>query len=82
VDVLFASIIAVAGTLLGSTTTYVFQRLTAGHAEEFARNEQLRQERLAAYSAYAGAITELRQGVIAVWFASTVITRTRKAYTP
>jgi hypothetical protein len=55
VDVLFASIIAVAGTLLGSTTTYVFQRLTAGHAEEFARNEQLRQERLAAYSAYAGA---------------------------
>jgi hypothetical protein len=68
VDLLFASIIAVAGTLLGSTTTYVFQRLTAGHAEEFARNEQLRQERLAAYSAFAGAITELRQGVVAVWF--------------
>ena len=67
-DVLFASIIAVAGTLLGSTTTYVFQRLSAGHAEAFARDEQLRQERLAAYSAFAGAITELRQGVVAVWF--------------
>ena len=67
VDVLFASMIAVAGTLLGSTTTYIFQRLTAGRAEEFARNERLRQERLAAYSAYAGAITGLRQGVIAVW---------------
>lgn len=59
--------IAVAGTLLGSTTTYIFQRLTAGRAEEFARNERLRQEQLAAYSAYAGAITQLRQGVIAVW---------------
>jgi membrane protein YqaA with SNARE-associated domain len=48
VDVLFASMIAVAGTLLGSTTTYIFQRLTAGRAEEFARNERLRQERLVA----------------------------------
>jgi hypothetical protein len=67
-DALFASIVAVAGTLLGSTTTYVFQRLTAGRAEEFARSEQLRQERLAAYSAFAGAVTQLRQAVIAVWF--------------
>ena len=67
-DVLFASIVAVAGTLLGSAATYIFQRLNAGRAEAFARNEQRRQERLAAYSAFASAITELRTAVIAVWF--------------
>ena len=67
VDALFASMIAVAGTLLGSTTTYLFQRLTASRAEGFARNERLRQERLTAYSAFGGAITDLLRGVIAVW---------------
>ncbi|MDQ4033704.1 MAG: hypothetical protein M3332_16240 [Actinomycetota bacterium] len=51
--------IAVAGTLLGSIVTYVFQRVNAGRAERFARQEPLRQERIATYSGFAGAITEL-----------------------
>jgi hypothetical protein len=63
-----ASMIAVAGTLLGSTIAYVFQRSNTARAESFARDERLRQERIAAYSAYAGAITELRRGVITLWF--------------
>ncbi|MGW6935308.1 hypothetical protein ACWGE0_34970 [Lentzea sp. NPDC054927] len=63
-----ASVIAVAGTLLGSIITFVFQRSHAERAERFARDERLRQERIASYSAFAGAITELRRGVISLWF--------------
>lgn len=51
---LLASVIAVVGTLLGSTVTYVFQRVNAGRVERFARDERLRQERIAAYSGFAG----------------------------
>lgn len=65
---LLASVIAVVGTLLGATVTYVFQRVNAGRVERFARDERLRQERIAAYSGFAGAITELRRGVISLWF--------------
>jgi hypothetical protein len=46
----------------------VFQRSQAERAERFARDERLRQERMAAYSAFAGAVTELRRGVISLWF--------------
>jgi hypothetical protein len=65
---LSASLIAVAGTLLGSMTSFLFQRRSAERAEGFARDERLRQERLTAYSAYAGAITELKRGVVNLWF--------------
>ncbi|MFI9381501.1 hypothetical protein [Kutzneria sp. NPDC052558] len=63
-----ASVIAVAGTLLGSISTYVFQRAGAARAERFTRDQRLREERIAAYSAYAAAITDLRRGVITLWF--------------
>jgi hypothetical protein len=53
---------------VGSTVTSVFQRVNAGRVERFARDERLRQERMAAYSGFAGAITELRRGVISLWF--------------
>jgi len=59
--------IGVAGTLLGSLITYLFQGRTAKRAEAFARNERLRQEQLTACSAYAGSLTELKQGLIRVW---------------
>ncbi|SFW81560.1 hypothetical protein [Amycolatopsis australiensis] len=62
------SVIAVCGTLAGSTLTYLFARLTARRAEKAARDERLRQERITAYAAFAGAITTLRQKVIALWF--------------
>jgi hypothetical protein len=51
---LLASVIAVVGTLLGFTVTYVFQRVNADRVERFARDERLRQERIAAYSGFAG----------------------------
>jgi MoxR-like ATPase len=65
---LVTSLIAVAGTLLGSMTSFLFQRRSADRTEEFARAERLRQERLTAYSAYAGAVTELKRGVVNLWF--------------
>lgn len=64
---LLASVIAVTGTLAGSSLTYLFGRLTARRAEQIARDERLRQERIAAYSAFAGAMTDLRQAVISRW---------------
>ena len=60
--------IGVAGTLLASLIAYVFQGRTAKRAEEFARTERLHQEQLSACSAYAGSLTELKQGIIRVWF--------------
>jgi hypothetical protein len=59
--------IGVAGTLLASLIAYVFQGRTAKRAEEFARTERLHQEQLSACSAYAGFLTELKQGIIKVW---------------
>jgi len=66
-DGLLTSVIAVAGTLAGSSLTYLFGRLTARRAELVARDERLRQERIAAYTAFAGAMTDLRQAVISRW---------------
>lgn len=66
-DALLASLIAVVGTLLGSATTYLFQRQGAERAQEFARDERLRLERMATYSAFAGALTEHRRAVINLW---------------
>lgn len=60
--------IAVAGMLLGSYSTYMYQRRTAARAELAARGERLRQERLAACREFAAAVTGLKRGVIASWF--------------
>ncbi len=67
-NAVLASLIAVAGTLLGSLSTYLFQRRSALRAETVARDERLRQEQLAACSEFAAAISELKRGVIASWF--------------
>ncbi|GAB4054835.1 hypothetical protein [Catellatospora paridis] len=67
-DASIASVIAICGTLLGSVITYMFQRRGAERAERFARSERLHHERLAAYSAFAGALTELRRAVTSLWF--------------
>lgn len=68
-EVVATSLIAVLGTLLGSLLTYVFQRRTALRAEHFTRGERLRQERIEAYSAFAGALANLRRGQLDYWFA-------------
>src|SRR4051794_36084131 len=68
VSAVLVSLIAVAGTLLGSLSTYLFQRRTAMHAETVARNERLRQDRLAACGTFAAAITDVKRAVITAWF--------------
>ncbi|MEV6787885.1 hypothetical protein [Streptomyces sp. NPDC051098] len=56
------AVIAVIGTLLGSLITHVFQRQTTERAAQLARSEQLRQDRISAYSAFAGALVDYRRG--------------------
>ncbi|RSN29352.1 hypothetical protein DL990_24370 [Amycolatopsis sp. WAC 01416] len=61
------SLIAVAGTLLGSTSTFLFQRLNTARADRFTREERLRQDRTEACADFAGAITGLRRGAVSLW---------------
>jgi hypothetical protein len=68
VNALLTGVIGVAATLLGSFSTYLFQSRTAARAETFARDERLRQEQLIACSAYAASLTNLKRGLISVWF--------------
>src|SRR4051812_14137480 len=58
---IMTSLIAILGTLLGATATYVFQMRAARQARQSAREERLWQERVAAYSAFAGALTDFRK---------------------
>lgn len=67
-NALLTGIIGVAATLLGSFSTYVFQSRTAKRGEAFAREERLRQEQLSACTAYAAALTELKRGLVTLWF--------------
>jgi hypothetical protein len=74
VSAVYASLIAVFGTLLGSLSTYLFQQRTAAEAREErlrqeaeAREERLRQERAAACSEFAASVNKLKTGVVAAW---------------
>lgn len=58
------------GTLGGVTASYLFQRKIAAHSESTARDERLRQERLATCSAFAGALMELRRVQMDRWHRS------------
>jgi hypothetical protein len=62
------SVIAVLGTLLGPTVTHTFQRRTAERSARLSRDEKLRQERIDAYCAYAGALLEYRRVLVQRWF--------------
>ncbi|MFD9084357.1 hypothetical protein ACFYYM_31170 [Streptomyces erythrochromogenes] len=55
------SLVAVFAALAGSTLTFVFQRHTARQTERFTREQQLRQERVGAYSSFAAALTDFRR---------------------
>jgi hypothetical protein len=74
VSAVYASLIAVFGTLLGSLSTYLFQQRTAAEAREDrlrqeaeAREDRLRQERAAACSEFAAAVNKLKTGVVTAW---------------
>lgn len=55
------ALIAVIGTLLGSVATHFFQRQAADRTAALTRAEQLRQERISAYSDFAGALVDYRR---------------------
>ncbi|MET8509901.1 hypothetical protein ABZV60_35730 [Streptomyces sp. NPDC004787] len=65
-----AALIAVVGTLLGVVATHWFQGRAAERTAALARTEQLRQERIATYSAFAGAVVDYRQSQNDRWFRS------------
>ncbi|MDG9718522.1 hypothetical protein [Streptomyces sp. DH24] len=67
-ETIIASGIAVLGTLLGSGITLAFQQRTVDRSHRFTRREKLRQERLDAYSAYAGALINYRRCLVHLWF--------------
>ncbi|HCU92061.1 MAG TPA: hypothetical protein DHU96_04730 [Actinobacteria bacterium] len=67
-NALLTGVIGVAATLLGSFSTYLFQSRTAKRAEAFALEERLRQEHLSACTAFAAALTELKRGLVTLWF--------------
>ncbi|MEU7584533.1 hypothetical protein AB0B50_43935 [Streptomyces sp. NPDC041068] len=56
------------GTLLGAGVTHAFQRKSIERTEEFTRGEKLRQERIDAYCAYAGALVNYRRVLVDRWF--------------
>jgi hypothetical protein len=60
-EALWTSAVAVIGTLLGGVLTHAFQQRAARETQRFSRTESLRQERIDAYSAYAGALEGLRK---------------------
>ncbi|MFE0193254.1 hypothetical protein [Streptomyces sp. NPDC059008] len=67
-EAVVASVVAVVGTLLGSGITHLFQGRAADRSERFARAERLRQERIDAYCAYAGALLDYRRVLVHRWF--------------
>ncbi|MET9437497.1 hypothetical protein [Streptomyces sp. NPDC006551] len=62
------ALIAVAGTLLGVIATHWFQGRAAERTAGLARAEQLRQERIATYTAFAGAVVDYRRSQHDRWF--------------
>lgn len=67
-EALWASVIAVVGTLLGSVVTHTFQRLASRRAEEFSRAETLRRQRVDVYSGFASAVEDYRRGQSDRWY--------------
>jgi hypothetical protein len=62
------SVIAVLGTLIGAGSTYYFQRKAQERTETFTRVERVRQERIDAFSTYAGALLNYRRVLVFRWF--------------
>jgi hypothetical protein len=63
-------LIGVAGALLGSLTTYLFQNRAAERLQAFEREERRRQEQVDACTGFAAAVTELKRGLVTLRFQS------------
>ncbi len=53
---------------MGSAITLAFQQRATDRSHQFTRRETLRQERLDAYSVYAGALINYRRCLVHLWF--------------
>ncbi len=58
---IIASLAAITGVVLGSVLTYLFQARNTRQVQQFAQDQQFRQERLAACSEFAGIVTDFRR---------------------
>jgi hypothetical protein len=58
------ALIAIIGTIVGASVSYLFQRLNVSRGEEFARAERLRSSRIDAYSAYAEKLMDWRRSQV------------------
>lgn len=67
-DASFASMVAVAGTLLGSAITYLFQVRQSRRIETRELLQRLRQERLSAYTEFIAAATDYRRAAQTHWY--------------
>jgi hypothetical protein len=74
------AVIAVAGTLLGSAITYLFQRINVQRAEIFSFHQQLRSERMIVYSDFAKAVKEYQRAQDSRWFLNREDAESKAAY--
>lgn len=68
VNAFFASALAVAGTLLGSALTHLFQVRQSRRAETREMFQRLRQERLSAYTEFVAAATDYHRSALTHWY--------------
>ncbi|MCF4119703.1 hypothetical protein L1785_21085 [Antribacter sp. KLBMP9083] len=67
-ELIATSVVAVLGTLLGAAFTHAFQRRAVKEANDLARGEKLRQERVEAYSSFGGALANYRRSQLDRWY--------------
>lgn len=63
-----SGIFAIIGVALGSVLTYLVQDRMARRAEDFARRERLRRERMDVYSTFAAGTMDARRAQINRWY--------------
>lgn len=63
-----SALVAVAGTVLGSVLTYVFQERAARRAETSTLRRELRAERMSVYSSFLTGLAEYRRGQLDWWW--------------
>ncbi|RPF21341.1 hypothetical protein [Myceligenerans xiligouense] len=63
-DVIVGGLLAIIASLVGQAVAHRFARRNAAAANQWAREEKLRQERVSAYSEFAGALTTYRRAML------------------
>jgi len=69
-EAVLTGLIGVAGVLLGSFMTYLFQSRAAERSQAFERDERRRREQADAIAGFAAAVTELKRGLVTYRFHS------------